>query len=104
MKTEDPRYLRNESRAAHRLHRRNTRVLRWMMVLWVGVFACVTGAAALDLIVDLGWGYEAKDVWGGLLMILGGCAVWAFATAVNHLGLAMSRRLFGPEPSGPLED
>ena len=103
MKTEDPRYLRNESRAAHRLHRRNTRVLRWMMVLWVGVFACVTGAAALDRIVDLGWGYEAKDVWGGLLMMAFGCGFWLFATFINHVVLAFSRRLFGPEPTGPAE-
>lgn len=74
-----------------------------MTILWLLAFAWITGAAALDLIWNLGWGYEAKDFWGALLMLFGGCVFWAFATAMNHVVLAISRRLLGPEPIGPTE-
>lgn len=100
---EDPRYLRDESRSAHRLHRRNKRILRWAMVLWLIAVVGFTTAAAFDVIADLGWGYEARDIWGGLLMVAFGCAFWAFATLVNHMVLTISRRLYGPEPTGPTE-
>lgn len=100
---EDPRHLRNESRSAHRLHRRNMRMLRWFMILWLIGFAALTGAAAIDVIAHVGWGYEAKDIWDGLLMIVFGCAFWVFATIINHVVLGISRRLYGPEPAGPTE-
>lgn len=100
---EDPRYLRNESRYSHRLHRRNKRMLRWGIMLWLLAVAAFTGAAVLDVIAHLGWGYEPRDIWGGLLMMAFGCAFWVFATFVNHVVLAVSRRLFGPEPAGPIE-
>ena len=100
---EDPRNLRNESRSAHRLHRRNMRMLRWFMILWLTGFAALTGAAAIDVVAHVGWGYEAKDIWDGLLMIVFGCAFWVFATIINHVVLGISRRLYGPEPAGPTE-
>lgn len=100
---EDPRYLRNESRAAHRAYRRNQRMLRWMALLWLILVGGITSAAAADAILNLGWGYETKDIRGGLLMIFGGCVIFAFVAAVNRLVLAMSRRIFGPEPHGPTE-
>lgn len=100
---EDPRCLRNESRAAHRLHRRNKQMLRWTVVLWLMAVVAFTGAAVLDVVANLGWGHEAKDIWGGLLMAIFGCAFWGLATVVNHVVLAISRRLYGPEPTGPTE-
>lgn len=100
---EDPRYLQNESRSAHRLHRRNMRMLRWFMILWLTGFSAVIGAAAIDVIAHVGWGFEAKDIWGGLLMIVFGCAFWVLATIINHVVLGISRRLYGPEPGGPTE-
>ena len=100
---EDPRYLRNESRSAHRLHRRNTRMLRWSVILWLLAMAALTIVAGLDVLANLGWGYEARDIWGGFLMMVFGCAFWVFATFINHIVLAISRRLFGPEPAGPTE-
>lgn len=101
--TEDPRYLRNESRAAHRGHGRTRRMLRWTVVFWLILAAAFTAAAAADVLLNLGWGYEARDVWGGLLMMAFGCGFWLFATFINHVVLAYSRRLFGPEPTGPAE-
>jgi hypothetical protein len=78
-------------------------MLRWMTILWLLAFAWITGAAALDLIWNLGWGHEPRDIWGGLLMMVFGCAFWVFATFINHVVLSVSRRLFGPEPAGPTE-
>ena len=101
--TEDPRYVRNQSRAAHRLHRRNQRMLRWTVVLWLLAVAAFTSAAIVDVIAKVGWGYEAKDIWGGLLMLVLGCAFWGVATLVNRVVLGISRRLHGPEPTGPTE-
>jgi hypothetical protein len=101
--SEDPRYLRNQSRAVHRLHRRNKRSLRRITILWLAAFAVLTAAACLDVAAKLGWGHEAKDVWGGLLMIVFGGLFWVFANLVNDLILAISRRFYGPEPTGPTE-
>lgn len=100
---EDPRYLRNQSRAVHRRHRRNKRRLRWFAVLWLTTIVGLTAAAWLDVAAKLGWGYEPKDIWGGLLMIVFGGLFWVFANLVNDLVLAISRRLYGPEPAGPTE-
>ena len=78
-------------------------MLRWTVILWLTAVVALTGAAVLDIVADLGWGYEAKDVWGGLLMVVFGGAFWVFATVVNHVVLAISRRLYGTEPAGPPE-
>lgn len=100
---EDPRYLRNQSRAAHYRHRQNKRMLRWSMVLWLLGVAALTSAATADAIGKLGWGYATKDIWGGLLMLVFGCGFWVLATFVNYIVLAISRRIYGPEPSEPPE-
>lgn len=97
---EDPCYLRNQSRAAHHIYRRNTRMLRWSVFLWLLTVAALTFAAFVDVIAKLDWGYEVKDIWGGLLMIVFGCAFWGFATLINLVVLAISRRVYGPEPTG----
>jgi hypothetical protein len=100
---EDPRYLRNQSRAVHRTYRRNKRGLRLGVTLWLLVFALITCAAAVDVSAKLGWGHEAKDIRDGLLMIVFGCGIWVFGKFVNDLVLALSRRWYGPEPTGPTE-
>ena len=101
--SEDPRYLRNQSRAVHRTFRRNKGILRWIMVLWLLAVLAFTSTAIFDVVGDLGWGYETKDVWAGLLMVVLGGAFWAFATLISHVFLGISRRLYGPEPDGPME-
>ena len=100
---EDPRYLRNQSRVVHRLHRRNKWLLRWGVTLWLIAVLAFTAAAAFDVIANLGWGHEPRNIWIGLLMAAGGCAFWVFATTVSNVVLAISRRLYGPEPMGPAE-
>lgn len=101
--SEDPRYLRNQSRAVHRTYRRTQGILRWTLVLWLLAGLTFTSAAIFDVVGNLGWGYETKDVWVGLLMIVLGGAFWAFATLITHVVLGISRRLYGPEPDGPTE-
>lgn len=101
--SEDPRYLRNQSRAVHRTYRRTKVALRWIIVLWLLAVLAFTGSAVLDVVGRFGWGYEAKDVWVGLLMIVLGGAFWAFATLILSVVLGFSRRLYGPEPEGPTE-
>ena len=101
--TEDPRYLRNQSRAMHRLYRRNRLLGRWIVGLWLLFVGAWTSAALLDVMVGLGWGYKAGDVWFGLLLAAGGCAVWLFTAAVGRVAMAIARRRYGPEPEGPLE-
>ena len=78
-------------------------MLRWTVFLWLLAVAAFTVAAIVDVIAKLGWGYETKDIWGGLLMLVLGCAFWGFATLANHVVLAISRRLHGPEPAEPIE-
>lgn len=36
-------------------------------------------------------------------MVVFGCAFWVFATIVDNVVLAISRRMYGPEPNGPTE-
>lgn len=76
---------------------------RWIAVLWLVVVLTITGAAIVDLVWDLGWGYQPKDVWVGLMMVIFGGAFWSFATFIAHVVLGISRRLYGPEPEGPTE-
>lgn len=76
---------------------------RRFAVLWLVFVLAMTGAGIFDVVWDFGWGYKAKDVWGGLLMLALGGAFWAFATLIAHVLLAISRRLYGPEPEGPTE-
>ena len=101
--SEDPRYLRNQSRAVHRTYRRTKVALRWTIILWLLAVLAFTGSAILDVVGHFGWGYEARDIWAGLLMIVFGGAFWAFATFITHVVLGISRRLYGPEPDGPTE-
>jgi hypothetical protein len=96
---QDPEYLKNQSRYLHRLHRRNRRFLRYFLALWFALFASLTAAAALDVVVKLGWNYTMKDVWGGIGMMVGGCLFWLFARGIMSMTLAMSRRIYGPEPT-----
>ena len=100
---EDPRYLRNQSRSVHRIYRRNKRIIHWGVVLWLVVASGLSAVATLDVFTNRGWGYGTKDIWAGFLMDLFGLALWVFATAVNNLVLAISRRVYGPEPTGPIE-
>ena len=100
---EDPRYLRNQSRYLHRLHRRNARMLRWALRLWLLAMGAFALAAAVDATFDLGWGLEPAHVGVGILSMVAGCALWVLATFISHLTLEMARRLYGPDPGGPIE-
>ena len=100
---QDPAYKRNQSRRLHRLHRRNRSILRITLILWLALLAVLTGAAALDVMVDLGWGYSSRDIWGGLGMMVFGCVLWLFARAMISLNLAITRRLYGAEPVDRLD-
>ena len=101
--SEDPRYLRDQSRAVHRTYRGTKVVLRWTIILWLLAVLAFTGSAIVDVVGDFGWGYEAKDVRAGLLMIVFGGVFWAFATLIVRVVLGISRRLYAPEPDGPTE-
>ena len=79
------------------------RLLRWTVVLWLLAAAAFTSAALIDVMSNLHWGYEPKDIWIGLLMIAFGGAFWVFATIMGEIVLSISRRLYGPEPAGPPE-
>jgi len=100
---EDPRYLRNQSRAIHRLYRRNVMFGRWFMVLWLLFVGAWIGAGLIDVLAGLGWGYRAGDLWAGLWLAAGGCAVWLFTTVIGRVLLGYARRRYGPEPEGPVE-
>jgi hypothetical protein len=87
----------------HRGHRRNHRLLRFFLILWFTLVAAFTAAAALDLLLDVGWGYTMSDVRAGTGMIAFGCLFWLFARAIMAINLSISRRVYGPEPADPPE-
>lgn len=99
---EDSRCLRNQSRFLHRLHRRNRRFLRWTARLGFAAVTVFTGAAAIDVIADLGWGYAPKDIWGGLGMMALAVLFWLIARLILSVPLAIARHLYGSEPDDPL--
>lgn len=66
--------------------------------------AVLTLSAALDVIIDLGWGFRPGHAWIGLLIILFGGVFWLFARLISGLGLTLIRRLYGPEPDGPNDE
>jgi 4-hydroxybenzoate polyprenyltransferase len=103
MVDKDPRYLRNQSRAAHKRHRQLKRDSFWSLVAWLIVVGHFVGRAAVDLTARRGWRSEPRDVWGGLLMMLGGVVVWAIHNLINDAILALMNHKFGPEPEGPVE-
>jgi hypothetical protein len=95
---QDPAYRRNQSRYLHRLHRRNRRSIHFILVIWLVLVSAMTGAATLDVTVGLGWGFSSREVWGGVGMMLFGCVFWLFTRAIMSVNLAITRRLYGPEP------
>jgi hypothetical protein len=99
-----PDYLRNQSRYAHRLYRRQRRFLRYFTWAWLIVFCSLAAVATLDVLVDVGWGYTMGDVWTFVAFAAGGCFIWLFSRAVLSLVLGISRRVYGPEPAEPLAD
>ncbi|WP_299543350.1 hypothetical protein [Phenylobacterium sp.] len=85
-------------RSIYRWQRTNWRFMKVLMVLWFGVVGLITLSAAVDVIAGLGWGYQAKDIGGGLLMIaLGGLAIPVF-WVIKTLVVSITRGIYGPEP------
>ncbi len=102
-RTEDPRYLRNQSRQAHIRYRRSKRSTRWSIIAWEILVGLTTAFALFDVLRGGKLGHEWKDVGGLLLMMIGGLVVWAFQCLINDVNLAISRRRYGQEPEGPIE-
>jgi hypothetical protein len=85
-------------RSIHRWQRTNWRFTKVLMVLWFGVVGLITLSAAVDVIARLGWGYQAKDIGLGLLMIaVGGLAIPVF-WVVKSLVASITRGIYRPEP------
>lgn len=102
-----PRTTRTASsygRWVHRYQRAVWRLMTVLLVLWFVVVALLTATAAVDVIAGLGWGYEARDVVGHLLVLgMGGLFVpffWGVKTVVS----ALTQRIYGVEPSDAREN
>ena len=78
-------------------------MLRWFVIIWLMFGVIITGAAVLNVFGDFGWGYGTREIWAGLLMLVFGCGFWVFATVISRLVLGVSRRLYRPDPGGPME-
>lgn len=46
--------------------------------IWFLGLGVTIGAAVLDIVGGLGWGYKTRDLWGGPLMAVGGLAILGF--------------------------
>lgn len=78
-------------------------MLRWFTIVWLLAISAFTLTAVLDVVGGGDRGHEAKDIWIGLLMLAFGGVFWVFATIIGHVVLGVCRRLYGPDPGGPME-
>ena len=84
--------------------RTNRRHLTGFLALWFGVLGLFTASAAIDVFGRLGWGFQLKDVLGGLLMIALGFLFWGFSALIQDVLSALTRRVYGPDPSEHRQD
>ncbi|MFN3943943.1 MAG: hypothetical protein ACK4K7_03305 [Allosphingosinicella sp.] len=100
---QDPIYLSNQSRALHRLYRRNRRFLNWSVFLWSTIFATLALAGTIDQVFGIGWGFSPRDVLVLLGFIAFGGVFWVFATLIAKINLRYIRHTYGPEPGNNKE-
>lgn len=94
---QDSRYLQNQSRRLHALHRRNRRFLNIFVTLWLVAFLSLFLLATVDRIGAFEWGYS-DDLWIFVGFALFGAIFWIFASLILKLNLAYVRLTYGPEP------
>ena len=95
--TQDPEYLRMQSKRLHALYRRNRRFLNVWVLLWTVCFTVLFGAAVLDRVGAYGWGYS-DDLWAFVAFVLFAPCFWTFSTLIMKFNIAYVRHTYGPEP------
>jgi hypothetical protein len=99
MATQDPEYLKNQSRRGHARYRWYRAYLNAVTMIWTALFGVLFLIALADRITGSEWGFESY-----MLKFLGflgfGLAAWVINTLIQKLILAYVRHTYGPEPTG----
>jgi hypothetical protein len=96
---QDPVYLRNQSRALHRLYRRNRRFLKGSVILWLVSFTALALAGTIDHLFGLGWGFSPHEVLVFVGFMVFGGVFWILVTLIAKINLRYIRHTYGPDPS-----
>lgn len=83
----------------HKLNRTLAHVGRTFIIIWIGIVAIFTCAAAADAAFHLGWGYSWNDALLGLAMVVFGFMFWLFWGFMLALIGGLNEIFFGPDPS-----
>jgi len=70
-------------------------------IIWEVVILTMTAAAAADVLGPFDWGYETRDIWGGLMMSLLGVGALAFFWVIHRIMERLNAFIYGPDSHLP---
>jgi len=91
-------------RFAYSNQRKTRRSMKVFMAFWLGILGLFCICAALDVFGHLGWGYQLKDVYSALLLMIFGLLFWGLFALIQEVVSGITKRAYGPDPSEHRQD
>lgn len=83
-------------RLVHLWHGAMGKIMLIFFAVWMLVALGIVGSAIVDVVFNLGWGYQPRDALFGLLFIPAGCLIMTFIWAIHRLVGGLNHVFFGP--------